>query len=145
MNRCRHCYPGISNYGVIHKECPHKFGNFWDPPSLCPGLSTFGWSSNMVAMIFPSGHPHLTNHPLPLSAFVHFCLTPSPPKCVDILYGWPLWTKFQIASRSSDGYSFVEISREWKFDTFTLTTISKTSSNWRGIFKLFYMWIVIKD
>ena len=28
---------------------------------------------------FPSGRPHFANHPLPLSAFVHFCLTPSPP------------------------------------------------------------------
>ena len=40
-------------------------------------------------IFFPSGRPHLANHPLPLSAFVHFCLTPSPPKCVDILCGWP--------------------------------------------------------
>ena len=28
--------------GVIHKGCLHKFGNFWDPPSSCPDLSTFG-------------------------------------------------------------------------------------------------------
>ena len=36
--------------------------------------------ANTVAIIFyPSGRPHLTNHPLPLSAFVHFSLTPSPP------------------------------------------------------------------
>ena len=36
--------------------------------------------TNMVAMIFfPSGGLHLVNHPLSLSAFVHFCLTPPPP------------------------------------------------------------------
>ena len=29
--------------GLIHKGCLHKFGNFWDPPSPCPGLSTLGW------------------------------------------------------------------------------------------------------
>ena len=34
----------------------------------------------MVAIIFfPSAHPHLA-HPLPLSAFVHVCLTLLPPK-----------------------------------------------------------------
>ena len=30
-----------SIFGVIHKECPHKFGNFWDPPppvQACPHL-----------------------------------------------------------------------------------------------------------
>ena len=29
--------------GVIHKGCPHKFGNFWDPSLPCLGLSTFRW------------------------------------------------------------------------------------------------------
>ena len=33
---------GGFDQGVIHKECPHKFGNFGDPPSPSPGLSTFG-------------------------------------------------------------------------------------------------------
>ena len=149
--------------GVIHKGCPHKFGNFWNPP---PPVQAFWltttsnpslvrantrlalfetlqlvnnsylrvkkliilfennvknirmktifemmslhcvpyilywiqaeWKfyiqtycqiiwvnfTNMVAIIFfPSGRPHLANHPppLPLSAFVHFCLTPLSP------------------------------------------------------------------
>ena len=45
--------------------------------------------TNMVAIIFfPSGRPHLANHPLPLSAFVHFCLTPLPPP---LMCGHPLW------------------------------------------------------
>ena len=35
----------------------------------------------MVAIIFfPSGRPHLANHPHPtVPAFIHFCLTPLPP------------------------------------------------------------------
>ena len=35
---------------------------------------------NMVAIIFfPSGRPNLANNPVPLSVFVHFCLTTLPP------------------------------------------------------------------
>ena len=37
---------------------------------------------------FPSGRPHLANHPLPLSAFVYFCLNPLPPF---LICGHPLW------------------------------------------------------
>ena len=38
--------------------------------------------SNMVAKIFfPSGRPHLANHPLPLSAFVHLPDPPHPLMC----------------------------------------------------------------
>ena len=31
----------LFHQGVIHKGCPHKFGNFWDPPppvQACPHL-----------------------------------------------------------------------------------------------------------
>ena len=179
--------------GVIHKGCPHKFGNFWDTPSLCPGLSTFGrpppppllplspcpcghkagiiWNiaaceqftlkgkkliilfennvkniqmktifkmmslhcvpcilywiqaewkfyiqtycqiiwvnfTNMVAtFFFPSGRPHLANHLLPLSAFVHFCLTPSPLMC-----GHPLWmAPYSISQYFKNSYWFENI------------------------------------
>ena len=52
--------------------------------------------TNMVTIIFfASECPNLANHlplPLPLSAFVHFCLNPPPPPLsylADILYGWP--------------------------------------------------------
>ena len=44
--------------------------------------------TNTVAIIFfPCGCPHLANHLLPLSAFVHFCLTPLP----SLMCGHPLW------------------------------------------------------
>ena len=42
----------------------------------------------MVPFFFPSGRPHLANHPLPLSTFAHFCLTPPLPT---LMCGDPLW------------------------------------------------------
>ena len=44
--------------------------------------------TSMVPFFFPSGRPHLANHPLPLSTFVHFCLTPPLPT---LMCGHPLW------------------------------------------------------
>ena len=178
--------------GVIHKGCPHKFVNFWDTPSLCPGLSTFGrpppppsspsppvradtrlalfetlqlvnnshwrvkkliilfennikniwmktvfemsihcvpyilywiqaewkfyiqtycqiiwvnFTNMVVTFFFPSGRPHLANHLLPLSAFVHFCLTPSPLMC-----GHPLWmAPYSISQYFKNFYWFENI------------------------------------
>ena len=44
---------------------------------------------------FPSGRPHLANHPrpLPLSAFVHFCLTPLPNVRTSFI-GGPFWRAY---------------------------------------------------
>ena len=41
---------------VIHKGCPHKLGNFWDPRSLCAGLPTFGWPPPLPPSPCPWGH-----------------------------------------------------------------------------------------
>ena len=51
----------------------------------------------MVAMIFfPSGHPHLTNRPLPPSEFVHFCLTSSPPNVLTSVMDGPYGQSFKL-------------------------------------------------
>ena len=62
--------------------------------------------TNMVAtFFFPSGRPHLANHLLPLSAFVHFCLTPSPLMC-----GHPLWmAPYSISQYFKNFYWFENI------------------------------------
>ena len=62
--------------------------------------------TNMVAtFFFPSGRPHLANHLLPLSAFVHFCLTPSPLMC-----GHPLWmAPYSISQYFKNSYWFENI------------------------------------
>ena len=42
---------------------------------------------NFASIFFPSGLLHLANHPHPLSAFVHFCMT----RLTPLMCGHPLW------------------------------------------------------
>ena len=81
---------------------------------------------SMVAIIFfPSRRPHLANHPLPMSAFVHFCLTPLPPPALTCRH--PLW----MAPKSFWG----EIKSIFHY--FQRTSRSqKLSQTWQCAFKL---------
>ena len=51
----KHVLLGNMNKGHPHKRYPHKFWNFWDPRSPCPGLSTFGWPPSPPSPC-PCGH-----------------------------------------------------------------------------------------
>ena len=66
---------------VTHR---HDIGMTWHDTQAWHYIQTYYqiiWVhfTTIVAIIFfPSGRPHLANHPIPLSAFAHFCLIPLP-------------------------------------------------------------------